>query len=245
MSKRLKIVLAIVVVLAAAVGGGLYWFFKDDAPDPVSLDTATQSVTSASGVEGATATLGDAGIEGNWAIDTTTGEFDYESATGTFAGFRVKEVLAAIGSATAVGRTGDVTGTMTIAGSSVTDATITVDLTTITTNESRRDGRVQDALETDQFPDATFTITAPIELGQDAVSGSDISVTAPGDLTIHGVTKSVQFPLQAKLVGSTIVVVGSLPIVFSDYGVEAPTSQAVLSVEDHGTLELQLLFTKA
>ena len=236
MSKRLKIIIAAVVVVAAVVGGGLYWFFKDDAPAPVSLEAAAESVT-----ETTSATTTGTGIDGTWTVDTTSGDFDYESATGTFAGFRVQEELAAIGSTTAVGRTGDVSGTMTIAGTSVTDASFEIDITSITTNESRRDDNVQSALETDQYPTATFTLTEPIELGAGADSGSTVSVVATGDLTIHGVTKSVAFPLEAKLVNGTVVVVGSLDITFSDFDVETPTSAAVLSVEDHGELELQLL----
>ena len=123
----------------------------------------------------------------------------------------------------------------------MTDASFEIDLTSITTNESRRDDNVQSALETDEYPTATFTLTEPIELGAGADSGSTVSVVAVGDLTIHGVTKSVEFPLEAKLVNGTVVVVGSLDITFSDFDVETPTSAAVLSVEDHGELELQLL----
>jgi hypothetical protein len=50
--------------------------------------------------------------------------------------------------------------------------------------------------------------------------------------------------LQAKLVNGTVVAVGSIDVTFSDFGVEVPSSQMVLSVEDHGTLELQFLLTK-
>ena len=57
-------------------------------------------------------------------------------------------------------------------------------------------------------------------------------------------TKSVQIPLQAKRSGNEIVVTGSLPIVFADYGIQKPNSFAVLSIDDHGTMEFQLLFTK-
>ena len=71
-----------------------------------------------------------------------------------------------------------------------------------------------------------------------------VSVVATGDLTIHGVTKSVQLRLGAQLVNGTIVIVGSVDITFADYGVTVPKSQIVLSVDDHGTLEMQLLLTK-
>ena len=56
-------------------------------------------------------------------------------------------------------------------------------------------------------------------------------------------TKTVQIALKARLSGSIIEVVGSLPIAFSDYGIQAPNSFAVLSVADKGTMELQLFFT--
>ena len=50
---------------------------------------------------------------------------------------------------------------------------------------------------------------------------------------------------QAQLTGSTIVVVGSLDVVFSDFGITAPTAPIVLSVDDHGQIELQLFFSRA
>jgi polyisoprenoid-binding protein YceI len=242
MSKTWKIVLPVAVVLVVLVAGGLWWFLKDDSPSKVSLESAVEQVTTTTGAAGGT-TPALTSVDGTWTVDTTTGEFDFESATGTFAGFRVQEELSAIGSTTAVGRTGDVTGSITIAGDQLTAAEFEVDLTSITTNESRRDDRVQSALETGQFPTATFTLTGPVELGADPASGEEVSVTAVGDFTLHGVTKQVEVPLQARLVGDTVVVVASFDILFSEYGVEAPSAPIVLSVSDTGTIEMQLLLT--
>ncbi len=264
---RTRALLAVLLVALIAGGFGLYLFFKDDAPSEVSLDDAVaqveadaepndQATTTTAGSESSTttaatgstetttsaATAGD--VTGSWAVDNESGEFDYESATGSFVGFRINEELAAIGSATAVGRTGTLTGSIEIDGTILTAATFEVDMTTITTNESRRDSRVQDALETDQFPTASFVLTSPVDLGAGAAAGEAIAVTAIGDLTIHGITQSVEFPIEAQLVDSTVVVVGSLDVVFSDYGVEVPSAPVVLSADDHGILELQLLFTR-
>jgi polyisoprenoid-binding protein YceI len=230
--------LALVVLVAA----GLWWFLKDDAPPAVSLETAAEGVDP--GADNAAAGTTD-GLDGTWTVDTTSGEFDFESATGTFAGFRVDENLSGIGSTTAVGRTGDVSGQITIDGTTVTAGSFDVDLTTITTNESRRDDEVQEALDTGSFPTATFTLTQPIELGADAASGAEQTVDAVGDLTIHDVTREVTIPLQAQLVNGTAVVVGSLDLTFSDYGIAVPRSPVVLSVDDHGTLELQLLLVRS
>lgn len=242
MSKTLKIGIPVVIlVIAMAVGGGIWWYLRDDSPAKVDLNTASQSVTTVAGESAAPAVTD---VAGTWVVDNSTGEFNFQSATGTFAGFRVQEQLSGIGSNTAVGRTGDVTGTMQIDGTTLTAADFTIDVTSITTNDSRRNERVQEALETDQFPTVTFHLSAPVDLGASPASGADISVEATGDLTIHGVTRQVQVPIQARLVGSTVVAVGSFDVSFADYGVSPPKSAIVLSVEDHGILELQLLLTK-
>lgn len=246
----------VVVVLAAAV----FWFMRDDAPDEVNLDDAAAQVTSTTADDpdrsdgsepGSTdqSTPGGSaageGIEGQWTVDTETGEFDYESATGSFAGFRIDEELAGVGATEAVGRTGDITGSITIEGTTVTAGSFEVDMTTITTNESRRDSRVQSALDTGAHPTATFTLTSPIELGEGAASGEAVKATGTGELTIKGTTKSIDMPVEAKLVEGTVVIVGSAEITFADFGVEVPSAPVVLSVADTGTLELQLLMVRA
>lgn len=245
-ANRAKLLLGIAGIVVVALGAGLWWFFGNGTPDKVDIDTAASGVleSSSSDTSPGNSTTGDASIDGMWTIDTSEGEFDFNSATGTFAGFRIKEELAVIGSTEAVGRTGDVSGSFTIEGARVTDASITVDLSTITTDESMRDRKVQEALSTSQYPEAIFTLTTPIELGSDAGSGETIEVTGQGELTIHGVTKQVSVPLQAKLVNDTVVVVGSVDISFADYDVKVPSSMKVLSVEDHGTVEFQLLLKR-
>lgn len=247
MSSRTKVLILAAVAVVAIAGAGVWWFLRDDAPAEVSLDAAVESVdTTAPGADGTDGTAGATdGIAGTWVVDAETGDFDFESATGTFAGFRIEEELATIGSTTAVGRTGDVAGTIAIEGTTLTEATFEVDLTTLTTNESRRDDRVQGALDTATFPTATFALTDPVELGPDADAGGPVQVTATGELTIHGVTRPVEVPIEAQLVDGTIALVGSTQITFSDFDVEVPSSPIVLSVEDSGTLEVQLLLVRA
>ncbi len=265
--RLLPSVLAVAAVGVLAAGAGIWWFLKADAPAEVSLDTAvavldeaetgstetngadtgstdTDSAadTGAEATSSGDATSGD--VTGTWTVDTDTGEFTYESATGSFVGFRIEEELNGIGSTTAVGRTDAISGDLTIDGTTVTAASFEIDLTTITTETTNRDDNVQDALETGQFPTATFTLAEPIELGEGAVAGDPVATTATGEMLIHGVTQTVVFDLEAQLVDDTIVVVGSTDITFSDYGVEVPTGGPVISVDDFGVLELQLLFTR-
>ena len=262
-----------VVVLALALGGAIWWYLRDDAPSAVNLEAASAQVAeattpattapattpdTASAAEepaaaaetttpatSATAGSSTAAVSGTWAVNTSVGEFSFENSTGTFVGFRVQEELSSIGSTTAVGRTPTVTGTITFDGTTLAAATIEADMTEIVTNESRRDDRVQDALETGEFPTATFTLTQPIDLGDAVNTGVPVSIQAAGDLTIHGVTTPVTIPLEAQLVDGTIVVVGSLDMALSTYGVEAPSAPIVVSVSDDAEIELQLFFSPA
>ena len=182
-------------------------------------------------------------VAGTWTVDTTVGDFDYEQATGSFAGFRVDEELT-IGEVTAVGRTGEVSGFIQLSAGVLEAAEITVDMSTITTDRSLRDNRTRQALGTDQYPNAVFVLTEPVALPAGAADGAAFSLEAAGDLTVKGVTNPAVFALEAQLVDDVIVVVGSTEVIFDDYGVQAPSAPIVVSVEDHGIIEFQLLFTR-
>jgi polyisoprenoid-binding protein YceI len=226
--------IALTIAIPTLVGGfGLWWLvLRHHAPAAVSLGRATAGVSG----QGATSD-----VSGTWKVDRTITNAD---GTATFAGFRVNENLVGVGATTVVGRSPAVDGTVTVDGTTITAAQFTVDLTAITSNDSRRDPRIQDALDTSRYPTATFVLTDPIDVGSVPAQGQQISVAATGDLTIHGVTRHVTVDLQAQLENNVLVVVGSAPVTFSDFGVKAPSAPIVASVDDHGTIELQLYLTK-
>ena len=238
--RRLAIVLLIVLVAAVAGGGYGLWYLFLRPSGPAAVGSGSLSLPASV----SSSPLPAGGLDGTWNVDTSIGSSS--DSTDSFVGYRVQEQLASIGANTAVGRTPSVTGTLTIAGTRLTAASITADLTALQSDDQRRDGQLQGhGLETGTFPNATFSLTAPIDLGADPANGQEIDVTATGQLTLHGQTKTVEIPLKARLSGSIIEVVGSLPITFSDYGIVKPSSFAVLSVADQGTLELQLFFDHA
>ena len=144
-----------------------------------------------------------------------------------------------------MGRTGDVSGTLEIADERVTSVEIEVGLTTLRTDDSRRDGAVQRALGTSQHPTATFSLTTELDIGDAVESGEPISLAAPGDLTVKGITQPVIINIEARLVGSVIAVVGSVEITFADFDVTVPQVPIVLSAEDHGIMEFLLLFRRS
>lgn len=98
----------------------------------------------------------------------------------------VDEELANIGAATAVGRTPAVTGSIELSGTTLSAAAFEADLTQLASDESRRDRAIQRALETGTYPNATFTLAEPVDLGTLPAEGETVEVSAVGDLTVHG-----------------------------------------------------------
>jgi len=248
-SPILTAVLLLVLLGAIAGAAGLAYLYLRPAP-PAAVGLATESPGSGSGgpaatigslPSGATQTLGPGGLDGTWTIDPAIGSFS--DFSDSFVGYRVDETLASNKANTAVGRTWQVTGTLTLAGSSISAVDVTANLQKLTSDDGRRDGQLrQQAIETDLFPNAAFKLTTPIALGSAPVDGKAISAMATGDFTLHGVTKSVHIPVQAQLSGDVVTVTGSIDIVFADYQIQPPQSFMILSTADHGTMEFQLLF---
>jgi polyisoprenoid-binding protein YceI len=235
---------ALIVVLAIVGFAGWWFLIRDDAPDEASIDDASQTLDeSGSGSSGS----GSESLDGDWAVDDSIGSFDFdaEDFSGTWAGYRFDEELGGVGANTAVGRTPGVTGTMSVDGDQVTAVEVEVDMTTLQSDEDRRDNAIKSrGLETDRFPDGTFRLTEPLALPSGIDGGEHVSTSATGELTLHGVTKPVTLDVEAELRGDNAVIVGHVPVAMSDYGIQPPTNGFVLSVDENGTMEFQIFFTR-
>jgi polyisoprenoid-binding protein YceI len=214
----------VVVVLLIVVGGPFVYFhfIQSDPPPKLSLDTTP--------VPSTTPGVTRAPLAGTWKI-----------GTGSLVRYRVKETLFGQ-SGEAVGKTTAVTGSMTMTATSVSDATFTVDMTSVTSGQSQRDGQFRGRImDTAEFPTATFTLASPIDLGIVPKDGVQNSYSANGKFQLHGTTKNVTFTLTARRTGNVIAVQGDEPITFSDYNIDNP-SGGPASVGDSGQLEFVLQF---
>jgi polyisoprenoid-binding protein YceI len=212
--------------LAILLVGGPYFyihFVEGKAPPPLTLATPSA---------GATGTASSAtGSDGTWSV-----------SDGSVVGYRVREVLFGQ-SNVAVGRTSEITGSITVDGTTVRAGTFTVDMTAVTSDESRRDGQFNGRImETATYPTATFTLTEPIDFSSIPADREQLTLKATGELTLHGVTKAVTFEVTGQLSGSTIQVAGSIPITFADYSIPNPSFGGVVTTEDNGVLEFALNF---
>ena len=262
MKKAIIGTLAVIVLIV--VGLALWLFAFGDNPEEVDIDAAVEQLeqdnADDSVVDDTVVEDGSDGAESNPAgedtVDTETGATETGAALeniegawsvqadsdNTFVGYRINEVLTTIGAFEVVARTPDVTGTLNVTGTTIDSVEVTAQVSTLTTDNPARDNAIRSqALETDAFPTATFSLTEPIELDGPPVAGQTFSVEAIGDLTIHGLRNNVTFPLDAQVVGEQIVVVGQLNILLDDYQIDAPSAPVVASVEDNAILELSVV----
>jgi polyisoprenoid-binding protein YceI len=216
---RLLILLAVV-----AIGFGGWYFFGGKTPAKPTLGScATQPVAPGT-------------IDGTWAA---------APGTGVYVGYRITEVFSGdVIHKAAVGRTSGVSGTITIRAGNVVAADIVGLMRELVSDRGTRDNYIHThGIESDRYPTSEFRLSAPISLPAALHQCDAISVSAHGTLTLHGVTRAVVVALKARWDGGTIRLVGSAPIVLSDYRI-APPHTSVVSVDSHGSLELALAFRK-
>jgi polyisoprenoid-binding protein YceI len=213
-----RLLLGVLALAVLLIGGGFAVFALRgaDAPPPPAL-SAPGSATPAPAAGARTYALRGGGP--------------------TFAGYRVREKYVTIGVADAVGRTGAVTGTATVDGDRMTRARLTTDMTTLRSDENRRDAALRArAIETDRYPTSRFELTEPFAISRRAVE-------ARGRLTLHGRTQPIVATVAGQRIGGgAIELAGSARIDFRAFGIEPPSVAGFVTVEDHGALEFKLRF---
>jgi polyisoprenoid-binding protein YceI len=221
---------AAAAVVVLAVGGTFIYFHFISGPTPAPLSLKT----SGSPGTGTSSAPGSSSLAGSWNI-----------SRGSVVGYRVQEVLFGQNH-TAVGRTGAITGHITISGTTVTSGAFTVRMATITSDASERDaqfrGRIMD---TSAYPTGTLTLARPIALAPVPAVGAVRSYTASADLTLHGHTRQVTFALTAERTASGIEISGSIPVLFADWDIPNPSFTGFVTTQNHGILEFLLRFGRS
>ena len=267
--KRLGIRLAIAVLALAALAVGGAWVYatfindaaekfevadlnerldasaeqpseepQDSAPDVTTGDESAQPDSAEADV-----TQTDEAAQSEDATEVDDGTQFWITTEGSEVGYRVSEVLFGIDTE-GVGRTEDVTGSVTLIDTTMTEAEFTVDVASMKSDDGRRDGQFRGRImETQTFPTASFTLTSPIDLGVTATEGATLDTTISGELTMHGVTNPVSFEIAAKIEGNRLGVIGTIPITFVDYDIVDPSITGI-TVKPEGVIEFVLVFSR-
>jgi polyisoprenoid-binding protein YceI len=237
--RRFLIPLIGVVVLLVLGGAGAYaYFFSGLRTSPPSLALSTPAASPAAS-PAATA----AGV-GAWQV-----------ASGSLVGYRVKEQFAGQTSThDAVARTNEVTGKVTITQSGATyqmsAGQITVQLAGLASvdqvagyNVTNRDRIVMQSLNVSSYPTAVF-VAQPVTLPAGVENGQTVTVSVPGQLTVHGITKAVTATVQLRVSGNSAQIAGSIATNMTDFGV-SPPQVGFTTVQPAVTIEFQLSLSQS
>jgi polyisoprenoid-binding protein YceI len=244
-------VLALVALVMIAAAG--WWFFvREDAhlatnapaiPADLVRTSVTGSTSSTAARSGSSAVAPAATSIGASSGTAFTIVSDRSEAA-YFAG----ETLANVGiPSTAKGSTKAITGAFYLTADGFDldpsqSSTFTVDLTTLTSDKSMRDSRVQSqALETSTYPTATFTTTK--------VTGYDASLPATqeqilkltGMMNLHGVQKEITWDVKALREGNVMTALATVNFKYADFNIPQLNIGGFVSVEDNVTLQVQVV----
>lgn len=235
-----KIVVALIVVVVLVVAGAVGWYvLRDDSREDLTVEQPDG--------DGGGAATGEApeSLDGEWTV---------VEGSDSRAQLSIVEDLTALPDHTATGETTEVTGSITIAGTEVTEATFTADLTGLEFDDTppgldvanRRRAMEDEGLELSRFPEATFTLTQPIDIGEPA-EGETLTAEATGELTLHGVTREITFTVEAVQQGAQIRIAAAdaVPVALADYEIDKPTAPVVASIEDEGTFDFLIVLEPA
>ncbi len=199
--------------------------------EPNTTTAQTNAVSEQDGAEAGDDSAAIALVGGVWSI-----------AGDSVAGYRVFKDFVGASEFEAVGRTSTIFGELEIEGTTVTRAQFSVDIASIRSDDEGRDQQFRGPiLEAAAFPFANFTLTSPIDLGDEPKNGELVTVDVTGEITLKGVTRTVEFPLTARLVGDEVQVAGSIEVVFSNFDIEPPRTPVIV-VRDTGVIEFSLFF---
>jgi polyisoprenoid-binding protein YceI len=223
-------VAAVALLFLSACGGAA---IPSPAPTitepPTATPTPTAAVTSAPQANAIT-----------WTIDAAS------KAT-----IRVREQLARLPAPndaiiTITGAQG--TFTLNPDGTFATGSKISVDMNTITTDDRQRTDSIRrDPLEVTRFRTSELVPKQATGLTLPLPRSGDFTFQLTGDLTLHGVTKSVTFDVKATRTNGklTATATANPSWKFGDFDMRPPSSFSVLSIVDEIRMEFAVVANEA
>lgn len=248
--------LSLAIVAVVAAGAGWYFFIREEHKAQEAAADITEEVRQAAGQPTATSAATPGSAQASPAAQAAAAD-----GTSTYAGksyriiegqseawYLADEKLARLPTgSTAKGTTKKISGEFHLTSDGLDPSkptTFTVDLASITSDNSRRDERMRGALETSKYPTTTFTATKisglPAEFGP-----TDTVLQLTGTLDLHGVQREVTWELKVKRDGDILSVLGTTAFKYADFGINKPDIAGVVSVEEDVTLQVQLFIRES
>lgn len=207
------------IVAGVVVGPALYKAARggDDAPAATVM------------TDGAEAAVGD--LDGSWSV------IPGSEPNLTAAGYTVAEILRGE-PVTVVGSTDEVSGRAQISGTTLESAVFEVRVAGIATDSDQRDGQARSPriLDAEGHPLATLAVAEPVDLSTVPGDGTSATIPIPVDLTVKGTTVRTSADVTVLRSGETLIASGSVPLTWTEVGVQPP-SLGFVTVDADGTVD--------
>jgi polyisoprenoid-binding protein YceI len=178
-------------------------------------------------------------------VSVASAQTTYTLLEGSEARFYIEEVLFG-NDKTVEGITPDVTGEIQFdlaSPSTATVGTITINARTLSTDDNRRNGQIQNRIlqsAEDQYQYITFEPTSITGLPETVAVGDTFNVQMTGNLTIKGMTLEKTFDVAVTVASETnLTGLGTTTITHQEYELSIPSVPIVASVEDEVRLEIE------
>ena len=170
-------------------------------------------------------------------------------APGTKARYKVREQLMGIDfPSDAVGSTEAVTGVLIVNPDGSFDPTskLTVDLKTLASDQSMRDGYIQGrTLETEKFPTLELVPKKAVGLAAPVPATGQAGFRLLSDMTLHGVTKEVTWTVVSTFGNDAIAGRATTTVDFATFNMTKPSLARLMSVDDKIELEVEFRFKRS
>mgnify|MGYP002628036465 CR=1 FL=1 len=148
-----------------------------------------------------------------------------------------------VGKKVTVGRTQKVDGSLALdlgAAQPLGENKFTVDLPSLTSDQSLRDGWIRDnALQSNQYPEAVFVASSIEGAPASYTDGQAVTFQLLGELTVRSIAVPTTFDVTATLSGDTIKGTAEAKAKLSDFGITPPNFANTLVVADPFTIRLE------
>jgi polyisoprenoid-binding protein YceI len=224
-----------IVVIAAAAGAGWWFFVREDNELATNAPAIPSDLTPSS---------------------TTTPSNDPPASGQTYvvvperseAAYFADEKLAALPlPSTAKGSTTDIEGQFHLTDDGLAldpsrESKFTVDLTTLRSDQDRRDNQVQGrGLETATYPTATFVVTSITGYDAAIAEGEEQMLQMTGMMDLHGVQKELTWDVKARRQDDVITGLATVNFRYEDFNIPVLTIAGIVTVEEDVTLQVTIV----
>jgi polyisoprenoid-binding protein YceI len=121
------------------------------------------------------------------------------------------------------------------------NASIEVDVGSFTSEVPDRLVNIARILEADLYPTARFVVSSLDGLSPTLPTGQEQSLGVNGELTLHGVTRMVEWSVKARWQEGVISLLATTRVRYQDYNMPVPQVSRLITSDDTITLQAQIV----